>query len=134
MTKTSFDSLRRSPGRSLLAALSIAGVVVVSCGGQPAPVGEWEVTWRNTVAAVAEVSTPDITREQCQDLLAYLRVQKTVLGPVPLDGLETPVDRWLLEAESIFFECDLGGEDAEQSLTTLQSLQAEVETVLEIEG
>lgn len=112
----------------------IAILFVTSCGGQPPPVSEWEVTWRNTVSTVQEASNPDTTQPECDDILAYLRVQRTVVSPVPLEDLETPVDAWFSEAESVFFECDLGGNAAAGSLETLRALESEVEAVLEVEG
>lgn len=115
-----------------LILISILGLT--SCGDQPPTVDEWEVTWTNTVSTVEEASTPSATKRQCDDILAYLRVQRTVVSPVPLADLETPVDAWFSEAESIFFACDLSGDAAGQSLETLQALQGEVETVLEVEG
>lgn len=106
----------------------------MSCGDQSEPVDEWEVIWDDTIATVAEASTPDATQPECQEMLGYLRAQRTVLAPVPIADLETPVDGWFLEAESIFFECDLGGEKARDALLTLEALEGEVEVVLEVEG
>jgi len=104
-----------------------------ACGDRTEPVDDWEAIWRNTVATVAQSSTPDLASEQCQDLLGYLRVQRTVLTPVPLDDVEAPVDRWFIEAESLFFECELSGDAAQTSLLTLEAIEGEVDAVLEVE-
>lgn len=94
---------------------------------------EWETIWKKTTATVNEASAADFTTEQCQDLLGYLRVQRTVLNPVPLEDLRTPVDTWFNEAEAIFFECDLDGAAAQESLLTLEAVEGEVDVVLEVE-
>lgn len=120
--------------RWLCATLLAAVVTLTACGQQPTPLSEWEVTWRNTLSTVEEASTPEITQQECEDILAYLRVQRTVVSPVPLEDLETPVDDWFAEAEAIFFECDLADDATQGSLETLRALEAEVETVLELEG
>lgn len=134
LKQASRRSHKHHPTRKLLAAILAAGLLTLtSCGDQPAPISTWEVTWHNTLSTVDEASTPDATRDQCEDILAYLRVQRTVLSPMPLDDLETPVDAWFAEAEAIFFECDLANA-SQESLETLQTLEAEVETVLELEG
>ncbi len=67
-------------------------------------------------------------------MLAYLRVQRTVLSPVPLDDLEAPVDRWFREAEGVFFNCDLDDEAAQESLVTLEAIEGEIDAVFEVEG
>lgn len=106
---------------------------MTSCGDRPEPVDEWEVLWLSTVARVSEASTPDITRQQCEDMVAYLREQRTVVTPVPLEDLRTPVDGWFSEAEGIFFDCDLADSRVEESLVTLEALEGEVESVLAVE-
>lgn len=123
-----------SPRRLLYRLSAITVIFLTSCGSQPPPVGEWEVTWSNTVSTVEEASTPDADQQQCDDILAYLRVQRTVVSPVPLEDLETPVDTWFSEAESIFFECDLDSDSAADSLESLRALESEVQAVLELEG
>jgi hypothetical protein len=123
-----------APEWTLLTALALLlGLVVTACGDGTEAASEWEAIWRNTTSTVADAITSDLTVEQCQDMLGYLRVQKTVLSPVPLDDLEAPVDRWFGEAEGIFFECDLDGEAARESLVTLEATGAEIEAVFEVE-
>jgi hypothetical protein len=112
----------------------IAIVAATSCGDQTPRINDWETTWNNTVSVVDEASIPNVTQDECGDILAYLRVQRTVLSPVPLNDLETPVDAWFAGAEALFFECDLADDAAQQSLETLQALQGEVDAVLEVEG
>lgn len=128
------EHTQQTSRRFLAATLLAAVLITTSCDGQPTPINEWEVTWRNTVSTVEEASTPDVTQESCEDILAYLRVQRTVMSPVPLDDLENPVDDWFAEAEAIFFECDLADDATRASLETLRALEAEVETVLDLEG
>jgi len=111
----------------------LVALTITACGNGDEPASEWETVWRNTVATVAGATDGDLTPEQCQDLLGYLRVQRTVTTPVPLEDLETPVDTWFTEAESIFFECDLDSDSAQESLVTLETLEGEVDTVLEIQ-
>ena len=108
-------------------------LTVTACGDGAEPPSEWETIWRNTVATVAAATDGDPTPEQCQDLLGYLRVQRTVMTPVPLEDLETPVDTWFTEAESVFFDCDLDSDSAEESLLTLEAVEGEVDIVLEVE-
>ena len=135
LTQATFHPHNEAARRAYAAILiAISILTMVSCGEQAPPVNEWEVTWNNTVATVAEASTPDATQSECDDVLSYLRVQRTVVSPVPLADLETPVDAWFSEAESIFFDCDLGSDTAAGSLETLQVLEREVEAVLEVEG
>lgn len=85
------------------------------------------------MATVAGATGGDLTPEQCQELLGYLRVQRTVMTPVPLEDLQTPVDTWFNEAEGIFFECDLDSDGAQDSLLTLEAVEGEVDIVLEVE-
>lgn len=125
------------PGRTShhpfgLVTLTIA-IAVIACGNETEPVDEWETIWDNTVAIVNEATAADPTSEQCQDLLGYLRVQRTILTPVPLDDLEIPVDTWFTEAEAMFFECDFDREGAEGSLLTLKAVESEVGAVLEVQ-
>lgn len=135
LTQASLHPHNKVARRSFFSILALIAILsLTSCGDEAPPVNEWQVTWNNTVSTVEEASTPDATQEDCDEILAYLRVQRTVVSPVPLEDLETPVDAWFSEAESIFFDCDLAGDAAAQSLETLQALQGEVETVLEIEG
>lgn len=120
--------------RMLAAAIGlIVALAVTGCGDKTEPADEWEAIWSSTVATVAQASTSDLASDQCQDVLGYLRVQKTVLTPVPLDDLEQPFDSWFTEAEGIFFECDLSGDAAQSSLLTLEALEGEVAVVLEVE-
>jgi hypothetical protein len=116
----------------LVIALGIA-LAATACGDETDPIDEWEPIWRNTIATARQANTPDLASEQCQDLLGYLRVQRTVLTPVPLEDLEQPVDRWFTEAEGIFFECELSGDATQDSLVTLEAIEAEVDAVLEVE-
>ncbi len=111
----------------------VLALVVTGCGDKTEPVDEWEAIWSSTVATVAQASTSDLASDQCQDLLGYLRVQRLVLAPVPLDDLEQPIDSWFTEAEGIFFECDLSGDATQSSLLTLEALEGEVAVVLEVE-
>jgi hypothetical protein len=113
-------------------ALGVA-LAATACGDETDPSDGWEPIWRNTIATARQASTPDLASEQCQNLLGYLRVQRTVLTPVPLEDLEEPVDRWFTEAEGVFFECELGGDAAQDSLLTLEAIEAEVDAVLEVE-
>ena len=118
----------------MVAVAVLTAMVATSCGNGSGPVDEWETIWRNTVSTVTEATTSDVTPDQCEDVLGYLRVQRTVLTPVPIDDLETPIDRWFSEAESVFFDCDLDGDAAQESLLSLEALQGEVESVIEVEA
>jgi hypothetical protein len=111
----------------------VVALIVAGCGDETEPVREWEAIWSSTVAAVAQASTSDLASDQCQDLLGYLRVQKTGLTPIPLEDLEEPINSWFAEAEGLFFECDLSGDAAQTSLLTLEALEGEVDVVLEVE-
>ncbi|HEU4319160.1 MAG TPA: hypothetical protein VFS66_03680 [Acidimicrobiia bacterium] len=108
-------------------------VTATACGDGNEPVGEWERSWGDIVATVAGATDGDLTPEQCQDLLGYLRVQRTVVTPVPLEDLETPVDTWFNEAESIFFDCDFDSDRSRETLLTLEAVEGEVDIVLEVE-
>ena len=77
---------------------------------------------------------PDITPQQCEEMLAYLRVQRTVLTPVPIEDVKRPFDRWFETAEGILFECDMGDEVVEERLLTLEALEDEIEAVLALES
>jgi hypothetical protein len=135
LTQASLHPHKKLAWRRLFATSGFVAILALtSCGEQAPPVDEWEVTWNNTVSTVEEASITDATQEDCDDILAYLRVQRTVVSPVPLEDLETPVDAWFSEAESIFFDCDLAGDAARRSLETLQALQGEVAAVLDLEG
>lgn len=134
LTQAWSKSKAASPSRLLIIVSLVAGLALTSCGEQPAPLSEWEVTWFNTVSTVDAASTANATQRDCEDMLSYLRVQRTVVSPVPLEDLEVPVAAWFSEAESIFFDCDLGSATADDSLETLRALENEVEAVLEVEG
>lgn len=118
----------------MVAVVLVGALTLSSCGDGTEPVEEWEAIWRSTVATVTEASTADLGGDQCQDLLGYLRVQRTVLTPVPLEDLSTPFDGWFSEAEAVLFACDLGSEATQESLLTLEALEAEVDAVLEVEA
>jgi hypothetical protein len=128
--------LHRSHDSDRLLAVVIGlvlALVVTGCGDATEPLDEWEAVWSSTISTVAQASTSDISTDQCQDLLGYLRVQRLNLAPVPLDDLEEPIDSWFTEAERIFFECDLSGDAGQSSLVTLEALEGEVAVVLEVE-
>jgi hypothetical protein len=123
-----------APDWTLVVAVGlVVALLVTACGDATEPVEEWEAIWNSTASAVAQASITEPDLDECQDLLGYLRVQRAVLAPVPLDDLEEPIDSWFTEAEGVFFECDLGGDAAQSSLVTLEALEGEVAVVLEVE-
>lgn len=132
--ETELSRPRASQGRFALATALLTAFFATACGNGTEVASEWETIWGNTLSAFMEASTSAPSEEQCQDMLGYLRVQRTVLSPVPLEDLEPSVDRWFREAESVFFDCDLADEAAQESLETLEAIEAEVEAVLEVEG
>jgi hypothetical protein len=134
LTQAPIHPHNRSLRRRITAILLFATLSATACGGSRPTVTGWEVTWANTVAIVEEAVASDIAQQECDDILAYLRVQRTTLSPVPLDDLETPVDSWFSVAESVFFECDVTSDGAQESLETLQAVEAEVQAVLEVES
>lgn len=117
---------------AVLALISL--VLVTSCGEQPRPLGEWEIAWFDTTETVSQSAVPGTSVNECEEVLAYLRDQRLLLTPVPIDDLEEPVDSYFSETESLFFDCEFEGPRAEHSLETIEALQAEVETVLRLEG
>lgn len=117
-------------------ALSILSLlVVVSCGGDLPSIADWEGTWRDVVGSVDEYTVEPTTRAECEEALGYLREVRPDLDPPPLPDLEPPVDSWFAEAEHAFFECEFNDLDTRrQVLQSLNTFEAEVDTVLSIEG
>lgn len=112
----------------------MVSATVTACDTQPLPLDEWERSWRETVEFVQASAGPGITVEECEDVLAYLREQRDALGPTPLPDLEAPVDSWFAVTESVFFDCQLAGAGAQESLETARALEGEVDVVLSLEG
>ncbi len=119
---------------AVFAALILIASLLTGCDDQPLPLDDWEDAWRETASNVEQRADPSITVEECEDVLAYLREQRSVLAPVPLEDLETPIDSWFAETESIFFDCDLASATARESLASARALEGEVDVVLSLEG
>ena len=112
----------------MLIALAL---VASSCGEEPLPLGTWEARWGAMVGQVHTAGDGGITQEECEETLALLRTEKPELYPTPLEDLDPPVETWFTEAEAAFFECRFDGSgDLEQ----LRVIEAEVDTVLSLEG
>lgn len=128
------DHIRLHRGAVFATLILIASLILTGCDDQPLPLDEWEGAWRDTVSHVEDSADPSITVEECEDVLAYLREQRGTLAPVPLEDLETPVDSWFAETESIFFDCNLASAAARESLASARALEGEVDVVLTLEG
>ncbi len=116
-------------------ALILTLLVIVSCGDEMPSLGEWERQWREVVGSVEDQATEPITADQCEQTLAYLRQVRPDLDPPPLPDLEPPVDSWFAEAEDAFFECQFDDQDRRTEVfRSLETYEAEVDTVLSIEG
>lgn len=89
--------------------------------------------WREAVARVDTVVSEPITEAVCEETLGYLREVRPDLDPPPLADLEPPLDSWFAEAEDAFFECRFD-EGAERVFQALNTFEAEVDTVLALEG
>lgn len=94
---------------------------------------QWQSQWAATVETVREAEVGGITEEECQEILSLLRSQKVELTPTPLEVLDSTAESWFATAEEAFFECRFDGSGAE-SLEQMRTIEAEVRTVLDMEG
>lgn len=117
----------------MLVGLALLG----ACNGGELTLQEWKTQWDDVVERVATTIDQDSpTSTVCNETLGYLRERRPDLSPPPLEDLEEPVSAWFDEAEGLFFDCDwvVGGEGPVDALRTLQTLEAEVQVVLDLEG
>lgn len=122
----------RSRRMALIVSIAVA---VASCANGPLPVAEWESRWAETTALVTAARDAAITEAECGRTLSQLREVRPDLSPPPIEDLEVPVDQWFDEAEDVFFECEFSdSETISRAFRTLETLRAEVETVLSLEG
>lgn len=132
----------RQPDGGVPVRGSLIGVVLISlaistaCNGGALTLDEWETQWDDVVERVATTVDEGVpTDTVCNQTLGYLREQRPELSPPPLEDLEAPVSAWFDEAEGLFFACDWMEEDGPvDELTTLDTLEAEVQLVLDLEG
>lgn len=119
-----------------MVALAIT-LLIGSCSNQRLDQEGWEETWRQTVARVEEAEAAVIPEQRCQELLAFLRTQRDLLDPPPLERLDVPVDTWFEIAEASFFDCPPRGEEVDgwpAAFAELDVIEEEVEAVLKSKG
>lgn len=125
-------SSERSARRMCGAAVGIVVLLIASCADQPLAVSEWHDRWQQVVDHVDDTLITELTQNECEETLGYIREERTGLTPPPLADLEAPVRAWFDQAEDIFFVCEVelgtGGTPA-----TLQALEAEIEAVITVE-
>lgn len=113
----------------------MALVLLAGCADErPAPA--WRATWEEalaTIPAQEELVTSDARVPLCEQTLGELRTLVGDLRDVPDPVLDPPVQAWIAEAESQFFECFEGLSDQQIGgvYDELATLQAEVETALD---
>lgn len=115
--------------------LMILMLLIAACGGSDLTAEEWETTWDEAVERVDTTVDEGVDQADCEHTLGYLREIRPELSPPPIDNLEAPVDAWFDEAEHLFFDCVWVSEDpSADHLSTLHTLEAEVRTVIDVEG
>lgn len=129
----------QAPGLTLPLALILFIFIsssVVSCSDDVLPLEEWVNEWDSTVEHVQGMRTEPISQQQCEETVAFLRDRQDDLSPPPLADLRAPVGEWFSSAEAAFFDCDFGapGSDKRMAFQTLLTFEAEVQTVLDLEG
>lgn len=109
---------------------------VVSCTDGVLPLEDWVMQWDSTVERVQDLRTEPISQQECEETLAFLRNRRDELSPPPLEDLRAPVGEWFGSAEEAFFDCDFGEPGSEQRTVfrTLETFEAEVETVIQLES
>lgn len=116
-------------------ALLIALASVASCAGRSLTLDQWEAMWQEAVVTVDDATSQPVTEAVCEETLGYLREVRPDLDPPPLADLESAFDSWFAEAEDAFFECRFDDEATrERILQALNTFEAEVDTVLSLEG
>lgn len=133
MWRCETPSGRQWPRRGLVGAalLLLIGLLVSSCGSESLTLDEWQTRWQEVVKHVDQTLAGEITHEECEETLGFLREQRPDLTPPPLTDLREPVDSWFETAEDLFFECAFTGDQGKPD--TLQVLEAEVEIVISLE-
>lgn len=107
--------------------------LLAGCSEPRMSLQNWEQVWDQTVEHVQRADAQEIPEQECTEILAYLRQQRPRLNPLPVEGLESPVDSWFELAESAFFDCPPDGEPISSwadGFEQLSRLEAEVDTVL----
>lgn len=90
-------------------AASLAAVllmIVSACSSVSRPeTAEWTPTWETAKAALPDLAGGEPSDETCSTALVQLREVAPDLRPTPDDSIDATVDRWLLIAEEVMFEC-----------------------------
>ena len=122
--------------RSGLIGIAImAMALTAACDGSDPTLEEWEAQWQEVVETVESTIDEGVeTDAVCDQTLGYLRERRPELSSVPLEDLREPVSAWFDEAEGLFFDCDWGENGSEDELRTLNTLEAEVQLVIELES
>ena len=125
--------LGRRPANLFVAALCL---VLAACSEPPLQLSEWEPEWRAAVEAVTSLEAHEITIQECEEVLVFLREQRPVLSPAPHEDLDGPMDSWFSRAEDAFFECEFSHEiESERPLfRDLRSYEAAIDEVLARSG
>lgn len=120
----------------ILVGMAAISLILVSCGEEVLPLAEWRPLWQDTVEQVQDMSDEPISQQECNQTLGFLRERRPELSPPPLGDLSGPLDSWFTLAEDAFFECRFGepGSEGRSAFQTLEVFEAEVETVLALEG
>lgn len=110
-------------------------LAIASCGGESRPsIEAWLPAWEHVLADVPPESVlaagdPIAT---CNDALANIRTDGAALFPTPDEAIEDTVNAWVGVAEEMLFDCP-PSDGFSDAYGELFRLQAEVETVLEID-
>lgn len=131
------DRLRVGRRSLVVAAVAVLLVTTVGCSSQGGEgLTAWSDTWDEARGLVPErtaLGSADRRDEVCSDTLGQLREIAPALREVPDPALEPPVQAWIADAESMFFECFEGRtpEEVDAEFRELHVLGTEIDAALE---
>lgn len=109
-------------------------LLAASCAEDRPTLDGWQQEWERVSTGIptrAELEA-DSSRAACEQGLALVQRNRTVLLPTPDVAIDDTVDDWLLLARGTYFDCPPPG-GFDEAYATLDRLEAEIAAVIAID-